>query len=278
MAHVYFVIYYLYFIDRFIESHDPLLALELQNTNKIEIAVRDAFVNFYLVAYAMVTALELVKVQDNIGQISKVAEGVLGEVGTLFIFIIGWVLAFSMLHRVIGNNIDPKGTKYPYLNNEFSKYFLHTWAMSTGGGQNPNYSVWFSFQDYDTNNDKYLIDDSRPAALFMVFANWMTHIGNQLFVKTILLSFLIAIVKGSYNKLINQEVKLSYASKAIMNNKTSNFLKTFGLLQETDMITISADYEVKTAASDTSKLKNEVLKIEERIGTVNSQLTLLSQK
>jgi len=44
------------------------------------------------------------------------------------------------------------------------------------------------------------------------------------------------------------------------------------------MITISADYEVKTAASDTSKLKNEVLKIEQRIGTVNSQLTLLSKK
>jgi hypothetical protein len=37
----------------------------------------------------------------------------------------------------------------------------------------------------------------------MVVVTWLTHIGNQLFVKTILLSFLIAIVKGSYDKLMN---------------------------------------------------------------------------
>lgn len=206
------------------------------------------------------------------------AEGVLGEVVTLFIFMIGWILAFSMLHRVIGNDVDPKGTKYPKLKNGFTKYFLHTWAMSTGGGQNPNYSVWFAFQEYDGKTDKYEDDRTRPGALFMVFLNWMTHIGNQLFVKTILLSFLIAIVKGSYDKLMRQEVKLSYASKAVMNNKTSNFLKTFGLLSETDLTTISAGYGVKSAASDTSKLKNEVLKIEQKINTVNSQLAELSKK
>lgn len=67
MAHVYFVVYYLYFIDRFVESHDPVLALELGPDDSMELATRDAFVNFYLVAYAMITALELVKVQDNIG-------------------------------------------------------------------------------------------------------------------------------------------------------------------------------------------------------------------
>ena len=97
-------------------------------------AVSDAFINFYLVAYAMLTALELVKVQDNIGQISKVFEGVLGEVGTLFIFMIGWVIAFSMLHRINGNDVDQSGGKYPNLTNKFSKYFIHTWSMSTGGG------------------------------------------------------------------------------------------------------------------------------------------------
>ena len=53
---------------------------------------------------------------------------------------LAWVVAFSMLHRVIGNNVDPGKdaaggkSKYPYLENDFSKYFLHTWAMSTGGG------------------------------------------------------------------------------------------------------------------------------------------------
>jgi hypothetical protein len=303
LAHVYFIVYYYYFVDRFVNSHDPLLALELKatekDTPKIDLAVNDAFLNFYLVAYAMITALELVKVQDNIGQISKVAEGVLGEVATLFIFMLGWVIAFSMLHRVIGNNVDPtqkldKDTgsakletgKYPYLDNDFTKYFLHTWAMSTGGGQNPNYSVWFQFQKRveggegkgPNGTDQFEDRSDRPGALLMVFLTWLTHLVNQLFVKTILLSFLIAIVKGSYDKLMKQEVKLSYASKAIMNNKTSNFLKTFGLLSETDMISISADYEVAAPKSNQGQMKKEVATIEQKITKVNDQMKNLVQK
>ena len=113
---------------------EELLVLRLDETADINEAIHDSFISFYLVIYAMITALELVKVQDNIGQISKVAEGVLGEVATLFIFMLGWVVAFSLLHRVVGNNVDPSNSKYPNLDNEFSKYFLHTWAMSTGGG------------------------------------------------------------------------------------------------------------------------------------------------
>jgi len=46
-----------------VNNHDPLLALDLdKNTANIHEAVSDAFINFYLVAYAMITALELVKV------------------------------------------------------------------------------------------------------------------------------------------------------------------------------------------------------------------------
>lgn len=109
----------------------------------------------------------------------------------------------------------------------------------------------------------------------MVLLNWLTHLVNQLFVKTILLSFLIAIVKGSYDKLMKQEIKLSYASKAVMNNKTSNFLATFGLLSETDMISISADYEVAAPSSASGKLKKEVATIENKITNVNDQMRSL---
>ena len=59
---MYFIVYYYYFYLRVSASHDPLLALELDPTADIDEAVGDAFINFYLVAYAMITALELVKV------------------------------------------------------------------------------------------------------------------------------------------------------------------------------------------------------------------------
>ena len=107
----------------------------------------------------------------------------------------------------------------------------------------------------------------------MVFLNWITHLGNQLFVKTILLAFLIATVKGSYGKIMSEETKLSYASKAIMNNKTSNFLKTFGLLSETDLVVISADYEGsasrKKSSTLTGKMKQDATNIEHKITSVN---------
>jgi hypothetical protein len=134
MSHLYFIVYYYYFSQRMAKNAEELLVLRLEEDADITEAINDSFINFYLVLYATIIALELVKVQETIGQISKVAEGVLGEVVTLFVFMLGWVIAFSMLHRVVGNNVDPTKGKYPNLDNQFSKYFLHTWAMSTGGG------------------------------------------------------------------------------------------------------------------------------------------------
>jgi hypothetical protein len=116
MSHLYFIVYYYYFSQRMAKNAEELLVLRLEEDADITEAINDSFINFYLVLYATIIALELVKVQETIGQISKVAEGVLGEVVTLFVFMLGWVIAFSMLHRVIGNNVDPTKDKYPNLN------------------------------------------------------------------------------------------------------------------------------------------------------------------
>ena len=62
LSHLYFIIYYYYFVDRFVNGHEPLLALELTKESRIDEAVNDAFINYYLVIYAMIMALELVKV------------------------------------------------------------------------------------------------------------------------------------------------------------------------------------------------------------------------
>ena len=60
---MYFIVYYYYFVDRYVNGKDPLLALDLDvKTAKIDEAVNDAFINYYLVIYAMIMALELVKV------------------------------------------------------------------------------------------------------------------------------------------------------------------------------------------------------------------------
>lgn len=55
-------------------------------------------------------------------------------------------------------------------------------------------------------------------------------------------------------------------------------MKQFGLLSETDLFTISADYEVPAATSDTGKLKKEVSVITNKIDTVNEDMKTLVMK
>jgi hypothetical protein len=99
-----------------------------------------------MVLYGMIILLDLFKVQEKMGQTAKVVEGVILRVIPFIIFMLAWVLIFSMLHRVIGNNIDPNKTKYKEVT-DFMRYFLNTWGMSLGGGSNPNSYIWFKFQD-----------------------------------------------------------------------------------------------------------------------------------
>jgi len=146
-----------------------------------------------MVFYGMIILLDLFKVQDKMGQTAKVVEGVIREVIPFIIFMLAWVLVFSMLHRVIGNNIDPKKGKYKKVS-EFMRFFLNTWGMSLGGGSNPNSFTWFSFEDSIDGENR------EGSSYVMVFFLWLNHIMNQLLIKTFLLSFLIAIIKGSYDR------------------------------------------------------------------------------
>jgi len=210
-----------------------------------------------MVLYGMIILLDLFKVQEKMGQTAKVVEGVILRVIPFIIFMLAWVMVFSMLHRVIGNNIDPTKTKYEKVT-DFMRYFLNTWGMSLGGGSNPNSYIWFQFEDGIDDGTSYI----------MVFFLWLNHIGNQLLVKTFLLSFLIAIIKGSYDQQNKAEIRLSYSYRALLNKKTSNILSAFGLLFETDLIALSADYYKPPVASDASKMQVKITAMEDKVTNV----------
>ena len=101
----------------------------------------------------------------------------------------------------------------------------------------------------------------------MVFFTWLVQITNQLFVKTILLSFLIALVKKVYDGQMKGYVENNYQARAEMNLKSSLMLKIFGLIDETDLIILSADFatapQVKGKSEDSKIIKDvQILKNE----------------
>lgn len=65
------------------------------------------------------------------------------------VFFISFVVVFGFLTRVLSNNIDRTGNRFPRLS-PFTIYFLHSWQASTGGSPNPNYDMWF---ELDKNGD-----------------------------------------------------------------------------------------------------------------------------
>ena len=69
--------------------------------------------------------------------------------------------------------------------------------MSTGGSKNPDFKTWFKFKNAEEN---------RKLSFFMVFVIWGINIANAIFVRIILISFLIGIIKKTYDTQMNGEV------------------------------------------------------------------------
>ena len=113
LMHLYFVMYYFYYNRRMLQPEHYLLPLNhfhkdgAQDQGDLQNAFLESIFNFYMILYGMIILLDLFKVQDKMGQTAKVVEGVILRVIPFIIFMLAWVLAFSMLHRVIGNNVDP---------------------------------------------------------------------------------------------------------------------------------------------------------------------------
>lgn len=89
----------------------------------------------------------------------------------------------------------------------------------------------------------------------MVYFTWLIYIVNQVFVNKILLSFLIAIVKKSFDKSMKSYIKNSYEAKAGMNQQCSMILDAFGLLNETNLVVLTANYRSVQKPSDSAKHK-----------------------
>lgn len=172
-------------------------------------AVLMSIMHWFLIVYGMLQALEIIKVQQKIGQTVKLVEAVLVDVAAFVLFFASWVLIFSFLHRLLGNEVDASHDLYTDVTEAIS-YFLHTWILSTGGGKtnNPHYLVWFD--RIGTNEPESAAAAANPdtekvlrfdLGVVMIYATWLSKMINEILVNKILLSFLIAMVGKTLNRM-----------------------------------------------------------------------------
>jgi len=107
----------------------------------------------------------------------------------------------------------------------------------------------------------------------MVYFTWFIHIMNQVYVNKILLSFLIAIVKKSFDKSMKSYTKNGYEAKAVMNQSCSIVMAAFGLLNETNLVVLSANYRVSSKPNDNAKLQTQMNKLDNEVESIEKEIT-----
>lgn len=193
-----------------------------------------SLIHWFLVVFGMIKLLEIMKVQQKMGQTVKLVEAVMVDIVGFVLFFLFWVIIFSLLHRILGFEVDKDHSRY-FRVSKAHEFFLHTWIFSTGGGPTspPNYDIWYSFDD-------------NSHSIIMIYVMWFNQIMNQFYVNKILLSMVIAIIGKTYKGQMAVENINLYQSRATLNAKCSVMMDVFGLLNnETDLIILSANYKTQ---------------------------------
>lgn len=104
-------------------------------------------------------------------------------------------------------------------------------------------------------NEKY--HPFGPAEL-MIYTMWLSHMVNQILVNKILLSFLIAMVGKTLNKQKASALINDYEARTSLNASCSTVIDFFGLLNETELIILSANYKKPEVVNEHSVLEKKM--------------------
>ena len=197
------------------------------------------------------------------------------------LFFAFWIIIFSFLHRVLGREVD-RGDKLYSNVTEQTRYLLHTWIFSTGGGktQPADYRKWYTLADVYATDDKgqFLRDDrgqkiDRGYGTTMIYTQWFAQILNQFYVNKILLSFLIAMIGKTFKGQMEAENRNGYESRAALNAKCSVVMNAFNLLtHETDLVILSSNYKKPDKPNELAALNNKMNVCSDRINKIEGEM------
>lgn len=81
---------------------------------------------------------------------------------------------------------------------------------------------------------------------------------NEIYLKIIMLSFLIAIVKKTFDTQMKIEMENKYSLRCAMNKESSTAFNMIGLLDQQDMFVLSAQFESTPQPDKIDKFQKEM--------------------
>jgi hypothetical protein len=140
-----------------------------------------SLITVWLLIGITIKAMELVRFNAAMGALVKLVSAVLREVRNLFIFLCLWICLFALFYA----NLAYQPLKIALDDMKYWNYFVTSWKIATKG----------SFHNYNAPS----IWDQSGSLSFMDHLVMILEILNEIYLKIIILSFLIAIVKKSYD-------------------------------------------------------------------------------
>ena len=145
------------------------------------------------------------------------------------IFMLSWVVLFSLEFQILGLEVDPE--EYEGLGWK-AIYMLQSYRNSIGDLAAPGTSKWSE-----------AAIDSPNASWMMIYAVWFIWLLNQYLVLIILLNFLIAVISTSYETVMEDELFHKYQARVAFNRECRLLLSAFGLQTRYDMMIVSCEKE-----------------------------------
>jgi len=155
--------------------------------------------------------LDLLRYIEKVGRLIKLVEAVIIDVLTLFQFFSAWILCFSFFYQILGFSIHKDVSKIDTDN--LWDYVLASWKVGTKGSGTSVSSYWDSDSDF----------------MFMHHIIMIAQIFNEIYLKIIILSFLIAVVKGSFDGQRKIHVENKFRDRVELNMKYATFRHLFGI-------------------------------------------------
>ena len=156
-----------------------MLPSEISNV-AIDTQAQMSLITVIILVGTSIKSMELVRFNPKMGQLVKLVVAVLFDVKDLFLFMCFWIFMFSLLYYTMGYQIAndrlvDQETLWDYV--------ITSWKVATKGSAHKSViSFWDADEDYE----------------FMQHIIMMMQIINEIYIKIIMLSFLIALVNKSF--------------------------------------------------------------------------------
>ena len=235
-----YIMYYVYFTQRQHYLGDAYLPRSHSDDTSIswDFQAMTSIMTIIILTGIIIKSMDLVRFDKNMGKLVQLVFAVLYDVRTLFFFLVCNICIFALFYLSLGYKLSKETD---VQNEKYWDYFIESWKIATKGSRTEISSVWVESGYSGLENFVMLLT-----------------IFNEIYLKIIMLSFLIAIVKKTFDTQMKIEKQNIYEQRSDMNKESSTVFNQIGLLEQQDMFILSCQFESPPAPDKIDKFQKEM--------------------